>query len=430
MHEALQQELRRRSVTADFLGRYYTSSLVSSALVDSMDVLHPNLVLELGVGEGALASVAAHKWNKAKYVTVDADKDAGAALLGLKADASHAHHVHDALDGHLAAKIGLSLGSVDVGLCNPPFIRPQWRSSFGQILEEAGFSGCLPSIHDAGADLLFLAQNLRFLRANGQLGLILPDGLIAGERFKEVREKLIKQHNISLVVQLPRRIFRKTDAQTFLVVMSKGGGGAKDVALKRMNDAGVLSAPLNIPADLAKRRLDYAFHAASVATQFKGSMAQPRMTVGDMATDIFRGSISSNEISAAGRPVFHVTNFHGIAKERIPLVPSDFVMTAAPHEKSGAMSKYAQAGDILLARVGRNLHEKICYLPRGYSIISDCVFVLRALPENRNRLLRFFLSSQGKAVLEATSHGVGARYLSQTDVLNIALPSQSLLIGD
>lgn len=67
-------------------------------------------------------------------------------------------------------------------LCNPPYIRPGWRSHFGQILEDAGLSGVFPHIKCVPADILFIAQNLRFLRPSGKLGLILPDGIIAGEK--------------------------------------------------------------------------------------------------------------------------------------------------------------------------------------------------------------------------------------------------------
>ncbi|MGG4603106.1 N-6 DNA methylase, partial [Alcaligenaceae bacterium Me47] len=150
---------------------------------------------------------------------------------------------------------------MDLGLCNPPYIRPRWRPSFGRILEDAGLSGALQSVHDAGADLLFIAQNLRLLRPQGKLGLILPDGLITGQKYRGVREVLLREHRVELVVQLPRRAFTRTEAQTYLLVLSKSDGETQQVQLSQMDDTGEVSDPIIISADRGKLRLDYTFHA-------------------------------------------------------------------------------------------------------------------------------------------------------------------------
>lgn len=207
------QHLARPGQNSDPWGRYYTSPDVSYSLVERIEVRKPKLVLELGSGSGSLCSAAANRWQDAQIITVDVDRhvtkrmDADRAGPGLK----HSHFVHDALDEALSDKIGLRLGTVDVAVCNPPYIRPRWRSDFGKILEDAGLSGALASLHDAGADLLFLAQNLRLLRHNGKLGLILPDGLVTAERFSGVRQTLMRQHMVEQVVQLPRGVFKGTE---------------------------------------------------------------------------------------------------------------------------------------------------------------------------------------------------------------------------
>lgn len=417
-------DLRRPSTRADAWGRYYTSSQVSRTLVDAMTGVRPKLVLELGAGQGALATAAHMKWRSANYVTVDTDLAARAVLGGLAPKASHVHHAHDALDDELADRIGVPLGSVDVGLCNPPYVRPRWRSSFGRILEDAGLSGALQSVHDAGADLLFIAQNLRLLRQRGKLGLILPDGLITGQKYRGVREVLLRQHRVELVVQLPRRAFAKTEAQTYLLVLSKRGGESQQVLLSQMSDAGEISAPISIPADAAQLRLDYAFHVLSSTTARPGNAQRLTKTVGAFVSDIVRGTTSSSEIDLCPVPVFHLGDFPVSGKSlTVPRVPAEFIQAASRTLALQQTHKVARAGDILVARIGRNLHEKVCFLPRGTCVISDCIFAVRAAPEHREMLLAYLLSEDGKAALRASSHGVGAKYLSQSDVLNLVLPA-------
>jgi type I restriction enzyme M protein len=419
-----EMNLRRPSTNADAWGRYYTSSQVSQTLVDAMTGVRPKLVLELGAGQGALASAAHRKWRSADYVTVDTDLAAKAVLGGLASKASHIHHAHDALDDELADRIGVPLGSVDVGLCNPPYVRPRWRSSFGRILEDAGLSGALQSVHDAGADLLFIAQNLRLLRQRGKLGLILPDGLITGQKYRGVREVLLREHRVELVVQLPTRAFANTEAQTYLLVLSKRGGETEQVHLSQMSDAGAVSAPISVFADVAKLRLDYAFHALATTTIRPRTAGRLEKTFGAFVHDLLRGTTSSSQIGSCPVPVFHLGDFPDTHESAtVPRVPAKFIQPVSKTTALQESYRVARAGDILIARIGRNLQEKVCLLPRGTCVISDCVFAVRTAPEHRETLLKYLLSDDGKAALKAASHGVGAKYLSRFDVLSIVLPA-------
>lgn len=420
---ARKMDLRSPSTNSDALGRYYTSLMVSQTLVGAMNGVRPKLVLELGAGQGALASAAYLKWKNANYVTVDTDLTAQTSLNGIASKCSHIHHAHDALDDELADRIGVTLGSVDVGLCNPPYIRPRWRSGFGRILEDAGLSGALLSVHDAGADLLFIAQNLRLLRQRGKLGLILPDGLITGQKYRGVREALLRQHHVELVVQLPRRAFAKTEAQTYLLVMSKRGGETQEVALSQMNAIGEISPPMSVPADLAKIRLDYAFHALRSTKTQHSEMSGPQKTLGSLVNELIRGTTNSNQVRSCSEPVFHLGDFpNGEKIGSVPKVPSKFIQPVSKIAALQTTYKIARKGDILIARIGRNLQEKVCLLPRGACVISDCIFAVRTSVENREALLAYLLSEDGKDALKAASHGVGAKYLSRSDVLDIALP--------
>lgn len=423
MSLAAEMNLRRPSLNADAFGRYYTSTKVSQTLVDAMKGIRPKLVLELGCGHGALACAAQKKWTRANYVTVDTDLAVMSALKDLATNASHTHHIQDALDDALADRIGVPLESVDVGLCNPPYVRPRWRSSFGHILEDAGLSGTLQSVHDAGADLLFIAQNLRLLKQRGKLGLILPDGLITGEKYRGVRQVLLREHLVELVVQLPRRVFTGTEAQTYLLVLSKHSGETQEVALSHMSDNGELSAPISVPADVAKHRLDYAFHAIGSSTSRRHSKCEHKRTIGTVVQELIRGTTSSSQIRSCPLPVFHLGDFLFPHEFTVgPKVPSKFIQPPSKTKALQQSYKFARAGDILIARIGRNLQHKVCLLPRGLCVISDCIYALRVAPEHRQMLLAYLVSEDGKAALEAASHGVGAKYLSRSDVLSIVLP--------
>lgn len=418
---AFSQDLARASQTSDRWGRYYTLPIVSQSLIDSIEASKPKLVLELGSGSGSLCSVAATRWQDARLVTVDIDRHASKHLSADNVGRrhQHSHFVHDVLDEALSEKIGLTLGTVDVAVCNPPYIRPKWRSDFGKILEGAGLSGTLTSLHDAGADLLFLAQNLRLLRQNGKLGLILPDGLVTAEKFGRVRSTLLRQHLIEQVVQLPRGVFKGTEAQTYLAVLSKAAGETEHVMLRQMGHDGRLSAAIAVPQDAAEKRLDYTFHARANPSK-RALDGHRRMTVREALTDVVRGTVCSSAIADFHQPVFHLGDFDGRSGEHtVRIVPKRFALSDRAARLAAANARLALPGDILLARVGRCLEDRLALVVHGPCVISDCVFALRATNDHRERLYRFFESEQGRHALASTAHGVAARFLSKTNLFEI-----------
>lgn len=413
--------LTRSGRTSDPWGRYYTSPEVSRSLIERINVPKPKVVLELGSGSGALCAAAASRWQAARLITVDTDKRLSEqeCVHSLGQPTQHSHFVHDALDEDLPNKIGLRLGTVDVAVCNPPYIRPRWRADFGSILEDAGLSGTLASLHDAGADLLFLAQNLRLLRRKGKLGLILPDGLVTAERFSGVRLALLRQHLIEQVVQLPRGIFKGTEAQTYLAVLSKMAGETDQLMLRQMGPDGQLSSAVDIPQELAAKRMDYAFHTQAISAHHLQD-GYRRIQVGEALTDVIRGSICSSEIAEFPTAVFHLGDFaEPDGKNAIRVVPKRFSLSDRAAKTISRNAHLALPGDILLARVGRNLQNRLALVVHGPCVISDCIFALRATEEHRERLYRFLESEAGQRARATSAHGVAARFLSKRNLLEI-----------
>lgn len=402
-------QLARISKTSDRFGRYYTDENVAALLVDGMGMPSPNLVIDLGAGDGALVGAASRKWAGARFVTVDIDACAGRPQLHGK-EISSVHHVGDALEDNLYQRIGVLHGTVDSALCNPPYVRPKWQRHFAAMLEDAGLSGVMPKIGGMPADVLFIAQNLRFLRKGGKLGLILPDGIIAGEKFSRFRRALATAHRLERVIELPRRVFRNTDAKAHIVILTKHFSPQNTIQVQRLDESGSLTSPLALSTDRAGNRLDYSYLAS-----LQPESNSPLTRVRDVVEMLTRGPYSSVDRLHCRHPVFHTTDFE---KDRVG-VPNEFVLSqAVAEELPGAV---ARAGDILLARVGRNLEEKVCSVTRGFVAISDCVFVLRVQAEYRTRVLSRLLSSDGRKALAALSHGVGARFITVDSLLNLSI---------
>lgn len=397
-------------MSTDTLGRYYTNDAVGGILASHMGLKSPRTVIDLGCGNGALSVEASKRWKAAKFITVDVDS---AAELQ-RSIVNNCHYVQDVLNSQLHSRIGIDLRSVDGALCNPPFIRPAWRKDFGAILEDAGLSGVFPSIRDVGAEVLFIAQNLRFLRDFGRLGLILPDSLIAGEKYKSFRKNLITQHRIEKVIELPRRIFQKTDAKAHIVIITKAKRVDDFIMVGRLGDDGLVPKNLEIPVEAAIQRLDYSYLETQRTCSKKSGF-----TLGDVCTSLVRGHINSAEVRASRVPIFHSTDFPVLINNKCPTVPATFSV----NEKQTKLvnTELASVGDILICRVGRNLEKKICKVGKGEIAISDCVYKLHVKKEYRKRTMDFLCSPKGQNRLKTLAHGVGAKYLSRADLLELVI---------
>lgn len=407
------QQLRKSGT--DPLGRYYTSNVVGCTLVREMNLKSPRVIVDLGVGDGVLTLEAAKIWKTAKLVTVDIDSNFN-KQTNLT---NNCHHAHDVLNSQLHTQIGLALGSVDGAICNPPYIRTRWKKDFAEILEDAGLSGILPSIRDVGADVLFIAQNLRFLRSSGRLGLIVPDGILAGEKYTKLRKILLNEHRVDRVIELPRRIFKKTDAKAHIVILTKKAPSNQPVIVERMELDGSLSSRLLVPISTAIRRLDYSYLESQIALESSHSYM-----LSDVCEALTRGQLSSADVRRSNTNIFHSTDFPPIVDNYCPNVPKPFIISKA---KSVLLNTaIAQTGDILICRVGRNLEQKICYVPKGFVALSDCVYKLRVGEAYRQEVMDFLCGDSGRNRLKALAHGVGAKYFSKEDLLSFAVVSDKV----
>ncbi|MGZ4159598.1 MAG: N-6 DNA methylase [Neobacillus sp.] len=402
-------QLSRPSKTSDPLGCYYTKPAVGALLVSAMGMECPSTVMDICVGDGALIREAAKQWEDTRFITVDIVEKGKCTLLQTLNERIITHHVRDSLDLDLALHLGLRWGEADMALCNPPYIRPKWKNQFLEILEDAGLSHVLPRMHEVPADLLFIAQNLRLLRQGGRLGLILPDGIVAGEKYSVFRKALLTKHQVERVIELPRRIFKNTDAKAHIVIVSKHSNRSDSISIQRLERNGKLSPQLQVKADNAEKRLDYSYFSAACK-----NISHGRQKIAEIVIEVFRGSYSSADRRVADFPVFHTSDF----SPGSTFVPQKYQLTS--DEVKSVVGKLALPGDILVARVGRNLSQKVCMVRAGNVAISDCILLLRVLPEYRLAVFAYLNSESGRLALEAGSHGVGAKFLTVRSLMELA----------
>jgi len=370
------------------LNQYYTEDMYGDILVSNLSLPSPKIALDLGFGTGNLLHAAKRRWNNLSLIGVDIDKD---HITHAKAHTAIAAIEHNGFDPSLPDRILDRFGEIDLLLGNPPFFSSSLDQKSKMILQASGMLDCISKqTKKIPAELIFIAQNLRLLSKEGELGLIVPAGIISGERWKPIREFLFSNYTISNVIQLPTDSFKNTDAQTFILTIKHKLEKINGITLSHINN----TESLKIKPEEAFIRADYDYYQKTLDM---GTALN--ITLNDF--QLYRGNKSHNILDNIAKKHLHTTTM-----PKLPIKQS-FNNTSLDGAKN------TLSGDILISRVGRRCLGRAIYVERGSVPISDCIIGIRPRTKNAGNLIWKKLSSPScKDYFSRVSLGVGAKYIT------------------
>ena len=339
-----------------YLNQYYTEKAYGDELVKKLTLTSPKKALDIGFGSGNLLRAAKRRWNDIDLIGIDIDYKNIANEEKFK----EINTIElNGFDPSLPDMIVKKFGKIDLLLSNPPYFSHKFDSTTKSILEAVGLLDYLSSkLKTIPAELVFLAQNLRLLSENGELGIILPAGLISGERWKNVRGYLFSNYQVSNVIQLPIDCFKKTDAQTFILTIKKKlNHNFTSVNLSHAS----INQSLLINVKEAKQRADFDYY-------FNKNQPNTINQLNEQDYLIFRGNKSFDDLKNLTEEYLHTTS---LAKTPKSINLKNMPITGC---------KNTQSGDIVLARVGRRCLGRVHYINKGGLPISDCIICIR--PKN------------------------------------------------
>ena len=385
------------------IGQYFTAKTVSDMMVSMFQQETPEKIIDLGVGKGALLYAAYNRYRGAEFYAADIDKK---VILAVNAKLPFVKVLHiDGLTKGLPENMNLKIGSVDIAVCNPPYHRLKKTLQIKNLFKRTGLNNSVNLIK-VSSDIVFLAQNLQMLKKGGELGIILPDSAFTGHEFAGLREDLLTNHNIRGIIQLPDKIFKKTEARTHILLMEKCGPIQKRIPIYQSDFSGNIGKAVNISADDLLYRMDHSYYAWKKLNKYSDDI----MTIGDLNVDIKRGHKTKKYLQGKNIPFFHTTSFPANIKTKIDLKNSPVFDDVSTEPE-----------DILIARVGKRCIGKVAMVNSGNQVISDCVYRVRAPKKHRGRIFRELISDKGQQWLRIIAHGVCAQVISKRDLLHFPL---------
>ena len=380
------------------LAQFYTQDNISKLLLSKILIKNPKNILELGVGDGSLFREAQKKWKNSVIIGGDIDRN---NVNTLQAEFPTTNlYVINGLSSKLNEDLKIELGSIDVAICNPPYLALKKDDNFAEIIKKSNL-GEISDYPQITSDLVFLAQNLLLLRNGGELGIIIPDGLLTSHYFKIFREKIIFNYKVKAIIELPSKVFIKTEAKTHILILKKGDKTNDLIPLYLSNKFGEIINKILVRKDNLSYRMDYKFHYWNSINKTIGK------TLEELGVEIFRGQASKKTLIINGDNFIHTSD-----------LKNQFEIKRFKININSKNLRSAESGDILMSRVGKRCLGKIIVVKEGSIIISDCVYRIRIPNLYKEDVIQAFNSEYGRNWIKAHSHGVCAKIISKTDLLN------------
>lgn len=387
----------------DELGCYYTQSQVSELLVSQLSYPTPERILDLGAGHGALLKAVKDRWPQAMIHAIEINHQDHFNLTRIFPSIQSLHL--NGLDSQLAERMGIEPEAIDVAVCNPPYLYFKNCDKYQSLFSSASLPNCR-KLSNLTTDLLFLAQNLRLLRKGGELGIILPDGLLTNKSFRLLREDLLTNHQIFGIIQLPEKVFSHTEARTHILLIRRSGAAVDEIPVHCADADGAIIATINVKAESLLERMDFQFWR----WRLNRPIVSKQVSLANIGADIIRGRFSKKHYESLQLSYFHTSRF-----------PSSAIAIDLSSETPLESGVIASKGDILLARVGKRCIGKVSIVAGGQEPITDCVYRIRVPLEFQQKVFESLADESGQLWLKAYAHGVCAQVISKIDLLNFPL---------
>lgn len=384
------------------LGQYYTKESISRLLVSQILMKNPKSIIELGFGDGSLVRIAQKKWKNSKIIGADIDPE---NLKNLKNEFPNLNlFLINGLSSKLSDNLKIKLGSVDIGICNPPYLKIKKNNAIKSIIESCNL-GKINDYKTVTSDLVFLAQNLLLIRSGGELGIILPDGLLTSHHFRHFRKQLMDNYQVRGIIELPDKIFKKTEAKTHILVIKKSRISYKKIPIYLSNHKGeIIDKIIAKKSDLVYR-MDFSYNRWLSQDESKG------VSLEDLDAQVFRGKFSKKQLLLIKEDFIHTSD----------LKKSISYESYRPNKQLQKEFRCAKKGDIIISRVGKRCLDRVLFIKEGATIISDCLYVIRVEEKYQKAVIDTLTSDYGKNWINAHSHGVCAKVISKIDLMGFKI---------
>lgn len=344
-------------------------------------------VLEPAVGDGALLRALDRPYER--LVAFDVDENNLLKVLN-EVDSDHATLLcEDFLSYELSEEF-------DLIISNPPF-----NNRLQHFIACEG--------RKVPIEAYFVLKCLNNLAKGGKAIFILPSSIVNGDRSRWIRDFIFEKFKVLSIYKLPKFSFKEVEGGFYVLCLQNVLTKDYDVRLyKSCNLSYVLNSSFlkSYGYTLDPEKL-------SLAGQYDELLCMiGKKSLLDLA-EVKRGNLCASGIKES---VYHSTDFktHFAAGKKID-------------NAKGATGRKIRAFDVVVKRVGRNVHRSFSiYGGQDKAVCSDCVVRIRPFDPSEESSVSLLLRLRVAVELGADGFfmisGSGASYISMTRLRSLCIP--------
>lgn len=319
-------------VTMDY-SKFYTPIKIAEALIGMLDIPNPNSIIDICCGSCNLLRAAKKRWRRANLNGVDLSP--------------HSQNNVDfiCLDGRQYAIESKFL--YDLVLANPPFERLKNICEYEEL-----YTDIFSNYSTSRLENEMLLANLRLLKREGSLLLIMPSTFLEGVTNISIRKLLGCNYSIEKIIKLPIDTFGSSLIKSYAFIIKNNCNNnciTKYYLIETVDDKLVVKEKESI---VNKNIRD-------------GRWLNENISLNKRTLMSYRGKISSCSFCLEGLPILHTS------AKRVNWVPSTRYVSV-----NETQNIYVEDQDILISRIGKSAGCWIKY--RGeMTLISDCLIVIK-----------------------------------------------------
>ena len=363
--------------------RFYTPLPVARVMVKLVGDLNPRCAVDICAGSWNLLTAAREHWPDISLVGVDSTPHPDTPC--------NDGDVARTLDGRVFSLECIRGGvEFDLVLANPPF----GFEDPGECCQGLPGIECLGARAWSRIEATMLLANLSLMSKIGHLVAIVPRSIITGNAFYGLRSFISRNYSVKSIINLPDDTFGR-DVRTSILSISAGLTDDR-VPVYHSDLGGTLNQQPSISS------------ASFIAGNWLslGIEDEQQLPAGGQ---VYRGSISNSDLDIReGRPVLHTTDMRSLRGGMV--LPSRWLPLSAKIYK---IALTAEAGDIIVVRVGRNAGAFVSIPQDAHGLlVSDCLLLVRSCTLTlQKKALKILESQRYQSDLAHLIRGVTAKFL-------------------
>jgi trans-aconitate methyltransferase len=314
--------------------KFYTPPEIAELLVNRLEVAPPDSVIDICCGSCNLLHAAIQRWHKAKLFGVDIINHTVSDVHSIQSDGRKYAIEHSEC--------------YPLVLANPPFDYVERKKEFPDLYKDFPFEYVTSRL-----EIEMLLANLRLLRNNGTLMIIMPSTFINAESHIKIRKYLAGKYYIKEIIHLPDCTFGTAKINSYALIINRSRSHNSYTKLFYVtfeNGKYSVSEVSEVPQQLI------------LAGKWDEVLTPKNSPI---RLEYKRGNISSHYFITHGLPILHT------AKLQNPWKPSVRYVSEFGHN-----SVYAENGDIIVSRIGKSAGQWYKYIGEKI-LISDCLYCIK-----------------------------------------------------